>query len=65
MNNETHIYTNSWGPSDNGQTLDAPGPLMLAAFENDAYEGRNGLGNIITWAAGTGLTSNDNANYDG
>ena len=46
MNNETHIYTNSWGPSDNGQTLDAPGPLMLAAFESDAYEGRNGLGNI-------------------
>ena len=65
MNNETHIYTNSWGPSDNGQTLDAPGPLMLAAFENDAYDGRNGLGNIITWAAGNGLTSNDNANYDG
>jgi len=65
MNNETHIYTNSWGPSDNGQTLSAPGPLMLAAFENDAYEGRNGLGNIITWAAGNGLTSNDNANYDG
>ena len=65
MNNETHIYTNSWGPSDNGQTLDAPGPLMLAAFESDAYEGRNGLGNIITWAAGNGLTNNDNANYDG
>ena len=38
---------------------------MLAAFESDAYEGRNGLGNIITWAAGNGLTNNDNANYDG
>ena len=38
---------------------------MLAAFEEDAYQGRNGLGNIITWAAGNGLTSDDNANYDG
>jgi len=65
LNNEIDIYTNSWGPSDNGQTLSAPGPLMLAAFEDDAYQGRNGLGNIITWAAGNGLTSNDNANYDG
>ena len=65
LNNEIDIYTNSWGPSDNGQTLSAPGPLTLAAFEDDAYNGRNGLGNIITWAAGNGLTSDDNANYDG
>ncbi len=65
LNDEIDIYTNSWGPSDNGQTLSAPGPLMLAAFEEDAYQGRNGLGNIITWAAGNGLTSDDNANYDG
>ena len=59
------IYTNSWGPSDNGQTLEAPGPLTLAAFEQDAYLGRDGLGNTITWAAGNGLGSNDNSNYDG
>jgi len=64
-NSDVDIYSNSWGPSDNGQTLEAPGPLTLAAFENDAYSGRNGLGNIITWAAGNGLGSNDNANYDG
>ena len=59
------IYSNSWGPSDNGETLEAPGPLMLAAMENDALLGRNGLGNIITWAAGNGLTGDDNSNYDG
>ena len=59
------IYSNSWGPSDNGETLEAPGPLMLAAMENDALIGRNGLGNIITWAAGNGLTDDDNSNYDG
>ncbi len=64
-NGYVDIYSNSWGPSDNGRTLEAPGPLMLAAFENDAYQGRNGLGNIITWAAGNGLQSDDDSNYDG
>jgi subtilisin family serine protease len=59
------IYSNSWGPSDNGHTLEAPGPLMLAGFESDAYQGRSGLGNIITWAAGNGLNNDDNSNYDG
>tara|TARA_B100000674_G_scaffold280556_1_gene231918 strand:- start:4824 stop:8285 length:3462 start_codon:yes stop_codon:yes gene_type:complete len=59
------IYSNSWGPSDNGRTVEAPGPLMLAAFENDVSQGRGGLGNIITWAAGNGLDDDDNSNYDG
>ena len=62
---EIDIYSNSWGPSDDGKTLEAPGPLMLAAMENDALLGRSGLGNIITWAAGNGLDDNDNSNYDG
>jgi len=59
------IYSNSWGPSDDGETLQGPGPLMLAAMENDVQIGRNGLGNIITWAAGNGLDDDDNSNYDG
>ena len=59
------IYSNSWGPSDNGKTVEAPGPLMLAAFEDDVAQGRGGLGNIITWAAGNGLDDDDNSNYDG
>ena len=59
------IYSNSWGPSDDGETLQGPGPLMMAAMENDALLGRGGLGNIITWAAGNGLDDNDNSNYDG
>ena len=59
------IYSNSWGPSDDGETLSGPGPLMLAALEADALQGRNGNGNIITWAAGNGLDDNDNSNYDG
>ena len=59
------IYSNSWGPSDDGETLSGPGPLMLAALEADALQGRNGKGNIITWAAGNGLDDDDNSNYDG
>ena len=64
-NDYVDIYSNSWGPTDNGRTLKSPGPLMTAAFENDVYLGRDGLGNIITWAAGNGLTSDDDSNYDG
>ena len=64
MNNDIDIYSNSWGPSDNGNTLGSAGPLILAAFEDDAYNGRNGLGNIITWAAGNGLSNEDDSNLD-
>lgn len=60
----TDIYTNSWGPSDDGSTLEGPGPLLLAAFANNYANGRGGLGNSYTWAGGNGGDS-DNSNYDG
>ncbi|MDP6639651.1 MAG: S8 family serine peptidase [Candidatus Poseidoniaceae archaeon] len=59
------IYSNSWGPTDNGQTVEAPGPLMTAAFEEQAYNGRLGAGGIITFAGGNGGNSEDDSNYDG
>ncbi len=59
------IYSNSWGPFDSGNILDGPGPITIAAIEDSIYNGRSGLGNIYTWAAGNGLASNDNSNYDG
>jgi len=59
------IYSNSWGPSDDGRTLAGPGPLTVAAFEDDVANGRGGLGNIITWAAGNGLDDDDDSNKDG
>ena len=62
---EIDIYTNSWGPFDDGSRLEAPGPLTIAAMESSVYSGRSGLGNIYTWAAGNGLANNDNSNYDG
>lgn len=28
-----HIYSASWGPKDDGKTVDGPGPLTKQAFE--------------------------------
>lgn len=61
---DIHVYNNSWGPFDNGSTLEGPGTLTAAALQNGAFHGRNGLGTIYTWAAGNGGT-NDNINADG
>ena len=64
-NGEIDIYSNSWGPFDSGDILDGPGPITVAAMEDSVYNGRSGLGNIYTWAAGNGLDADDNSNYDG
>ena len=64
-NGDIDIYSNSWGPFDDGTVLEGPGPITVAAIEDSIYNGRSGLGNIYTWAAGNGLESNDNSNYDG
>ena len=58
------VSNNSWGPPDDGQTLQGPGPLMLAAFQQGTTSGRAGRGTIFMWAAGNGGSS-DNANFDG
>ena len=65
MNQEIDIYNNSWGPADDGQTLEVPGRLTLQALENGVAKGRGGKGSIYVWAAGNGLFYNDNVNYDG
>ncbi|MEM9589484.1 MAG: S8 family serine peptidase, partial [Planctomycetota bacterium] len=60
------IYSNSWGPADDG-TLTPPGqagPLALAAIEQGATQGRGGLGSIYVWAGGNGQVAQDNSNYD-
>ena len=64
-NSVIDIKSNSWGPSDDGQTLEAPGPLTEAALADGCANGRSGHGVIYSWAGGNGLESNDNANYDG
>ncbi len=63
--NTNSIYSNSWGPADDGADLRLPGPLTLAALESGVTNGRSGKGSIYVWAAGNGLLNNDNVNYDG
>lgn len=60
-----HIYSASWGPEDDGLTVDGPGPLALEAFQRGITEGRSGLGSIFVWASGNGGTRKDNCNCDG
>ncbi len=59
------IKSNSWGPSDTGTILEAPGALTKAALQSSAQTGRGGKGTIFMWAGGNGLDANDNSNYDG
>eukprot|EP00096_Caligus_rogercresseyi_P013095 TRINITY_DN5750_c0_g1_i1.p1 TRINITY_DN5750_c0_g1~~TRINITY_DN5750_c0_g1_i1.p1 ORF type:complete len:454 (-),score=80.17 TRINITY_DN5750_c0_g1_i1:1399-2760(-) len=48
------IYSASWGPDDNGATVDGPGVLAKQALEDGAKYGRNGKGSIFVWASGNG-----------
>ena len=63
-NQLNHIYSNSWGPWDDGATVEAPGPLAQRAFREGVAKGRDGRGSIFVFAAGNG-GQNDNCNYDG
>ncbi|MBW2409441.1 MAG: S8 family serine peptidase, partial [Deltaproteobacteria bacterium] len=58
------IYSNSWGPADDGRRLAGPGPLTESALQSGVANGRGGLGSIFVWAGGNGYDT-DNANYDG
>uniref|UniRef100_A0A8D2PR88 Proprotein convertase subtilisin/kexin type 4 n=1 Tax=Zosterops lateralis melanops TaxID=1220523 RepID=A0A8D2PR88_ZOSLA len=60
-----HIYSASWGPEDDGRTVDGPGVLAAAAFHRGVVQGRGGLGSIFIWASGNGGINYDNCNCDG
>lgn len=50
------IYSASWGPDDDGKTVDGPGELATRAFIDGVTYGRGGLGSIFVWASGNGLS---------
>ncbi|KAM6040263.1 proprotein convertase subtilisin/kexin type 4 isoform 2-T3 [Theristicus caerulescens] len=60
-----HIYSASWGPDDDGKTVDGPGVLATEAFYRGVTKGRGGLGSIFIWASGNGGINYDNCNCDG
>ncbi|KAG9354047.1 hypothetical protein JZ751_012171, partial [Albula glossodonta] len=55
----------SWGPDDDGQTVDGPAPLALLALESGAKLGRKGRGSIFVWASGNGGQNQDHCSCDG
>ena len=59
------VYSCSWGPTDDGQRLEGPGPLAREAMRVAATEGRGGRGAVYIWAGGNGRGKKDNCNYDG
>lgn len=59
------IYSSSWGPTDDGRSLEKPGKLAQEAIQRGIAEGRHGLGSIFVWASGNGGSRQDNCNCDG
>ncbi|XP_031780464.1 neuroendocrine convertase 2 [Nasonia vitripennis] len=58
------IYSASWGPTDDGKTVDGPRNATMRAIVRGVNEGRKGLGNIYVWASGDG-GEDDDCNCDG
>ena len=58
------IYSASWGPTDDGRTVDGPRNLTMRAIVKGVNEGRGGLGSIYVWASGDG-GPDDDCNCDG
>eukprot|EP00124_Ichthyophonus_hoferi_P002891 Ihof_evm5s220 gene=Ihof_evmTU5s220 len=62
--NYIDIYSSSWGPDDDGKSLEGPGPLLQAVMDRGIASGRKGKGSIYVFAAGNGKKQ-DNCNCDG
>lgn len=62
--NLVDIYSASWGPTDNGKTVDGPRNATMHAIVRGVNEGRNGKGSIYVWASGDG-GQDDDCNCDG
>lgn len=59
------IFSNCWGPKDDGKTFGKPGPLAAKALKRGAETGRGGKGNVYVWATGNGGLTDDDCNCDG
>jgi furin len=64
-NQHVDIYSASWGPDDDGKTVDGPGRLATRAFLQGISQGRNKKGSIFVFASGNGGRDYDNCNCDG
>lgn len=62
---DNDIYSCSWGPPDDGRSMDAPKGLIAKAMLNGIQNGRDGKGSIFVFAGGNGGASDDQCNFDG
>ncbi|XP_071095808.1 proprotein convertase subtilisin/kexin type 7-like [Haliotis cracherodii] len=59
------VYSCSWGPDDDGKTVDGPHIMAAKAMKYGVDFGRRGYGSIFVVASGNGGRHQDNCNYDG
>ncbi|XP_068561703.1 proprotein convertase subtilisin/kexin type 5 [Cebidichthys violaceus] len=59
------VYIASWGPEDDGATLEGPGALARLALQNGIKTGRHGRGSVFVWASGQGGRRGDHCSCDG
>ncbi|KAJ3382918.1 hypothetical protein HDU84_003951 [Entophlyctis sp. JEL0112] len=59
------VYSSSWGPDDDGMSVDGPGELSELALEAGTKHGRGGRGSVFVFASGNGGLEWDNCNFDG
>ncbi|MBW0475823.1 hypothetical protein O181_015538 [Austropuccinia psidii MF-1] len=62
---ENHVYSCSWGPPDDGRSMEAPSRLIFKAMLNGIQNGRDGKGSIFVFASGNGGAVDDQCNFDG
>ncbi|KAL5527160.1 hypothetical protein ACEPAG_5951 [Sanghuangporus baumii] len=61
----TSIYSCSWGPPDDGKSMEVPSLLVQKAMLNGVQNGRGGKGAVYVFASGNGAHSGDQCNFDG
>ena len=59
------IFSSSWGPNDDGATVEGPGRMALKGLEMGVGKGRGGKGVVYVWASGNGGSKGDDCNCDG
>ncbi|CEF65590.1 Prohormone convertase 1 [Strongyloides ratti] len=63
--NKTDIFSSSWGPPDDGKTLETVHSLVEEAISNGVMYGRKKKGSIFIFASGNGGIKNDSCTMDG
>ncbi|KAJ7461457.1 peptidase S8/S53 domain-containing protein [Mycena latifolia] len=59
------IYSCSWGPPDNGKSMEGPTYIIKKAVVNGITNGRAGKGSVYVFASGNGAAHGDQCNFDG